>query len=97
MRRLRPTKRSRKVVADWSTSASEEHKRRMAELLRSLDGGYWDERWWWQQYSSEPEVYELRFDAHAHVFMRVWVDEDDGLEYADFISIEHSDAQVAEG
>lgn len=97
MRRLRPTVRSQEVVADWSTSASGEHKRRMAELLRSLDDGRWVERWWWEQCSSDPEVYELRFDTNAHVFMRVLVDEDDGVEYADFISIEHSDSQVAEG
>ncbi|MDL4776979.1 MULTISPECIES: hypothetical protein [Thermomonosporaceae] len=68
----------------------------MAELLHSLGSGIWVTRWWWVPYSSDPEVIEIRFDTHAHVFMRVWLDEDDLREYADFISIEHSDPESAE-
>ncbi|WP_433461969.1 hypothetical protein [Spirillospora sp. CA-128828] len=78
-------------MAEWAVTASQIHKERMEELLETLHDGRWcGNRWWKQQYSSEPEVWELRFDAHAHVFMRIFVDEADGSECADFISIEHS-------
>ncbi|TDD97704.1 hypothetical protein [Actinomadura rubrisoli] len=96
MRRLRPTTETQRVVAEWSASASPDHRQRLAELLRTLDDGCWETRWWNEQCSSEPEVYELRFDTAAHVFMRIFVDEVDGVEYADFISIEHSGASTRE-
>ncbi|WP_089316840.1 hypothetical protein [Actinomadura mexicana] len=62
----------------------------MRELLLSLEDGSWCTRWWTQQYRSDPEVWETRFDTNAHLFFRVVDDETDGAAEAEFISIEHS-------
>lgn len=87
MRRLRPTTQSRRVVADWSTTASPEHKRRMAELLRTLADGTWESRWYCTPLAGDPEVVEIRPDTHVHVMLRVLVDEDDGGLWGDIFTI----------
>lgn len=88
MRRLRPTDQSRRVVADWCTTATQEHKRRMAELLRTLADGSWEDRWKPLPYSSNPDVIGVSIDTYVQVFMRVFLDEDDHELYADIFTIE---------
>lgn len=91
MRRLRLTERSRQVVAVWTAGASPEHRRRAAELLRTLLDGSWDDRWYWQPTSATPEVVEIRIDRSVPVFVEIFRDEDDGMaEYADIFSIVNS-------
>lgn len=91
MRRLRPTKQSAEVVADWSAAAPPEAKQRLAELLRTLADGTWETRWRHGQYSNEPEIIEIRIDTTVHVFMRVFLDETDLVEYGDIMTIVDSD------
>lgn len=90
MRRLRPTARSELVVTEWGAAASAEQRARAVELLRTLDDGTWDERWWWEPVSSGPEVVEIRIDADVPVFMAIFVDESDGVEYGDIFAIERA-------
>ena len=85
--RLRPTTRSEGLVAEWSATASVQHRQRLVELLETLEDGRWRLRWWNRRYSSDPDVWEIRFDTNAHLFFRIILDEEDGLPYADFISI----------
>ncbi len=82
-RRLRVTDQTLKRVAEWRPSASPIWRERMADLLRSMQDGSWEDGRWYPpaQYSSDPDIYKIDLDKHLHVFLRIEAAEDAGGEW----------------
>src|SRR6266705_1298565 len=93
MRRLQLTERSLQVVADFSKDAPPLWRQLLAELLRCFLDGTWEQRFHPPtQLASSPDTFQLDPDTHLHVFYMEFLDEADGLMYADIYTIEESGA-----
>lgn len=48
------------VLAEWMQTATAAHKKRIAEVLKSIEDGIWKVRWWNQPYPPNPNIAEIR-------------------------------------